>query len=171
MTGGIHESLFASATLFIDGGAAFTYHCETGNDRIVVTDARGRIVFAFGSHGTGLGQFDTPVHLAFVSPEFHGESLGGASTDTTWLAVADYGNCRIQLFDLDGSPIGAIPDQEDAHLGRPCFLTWQAPVLHVVGEDGTRTAVHLAAALLYVSDGPARKTRERRLSPLALGLH
>jgi hypothetical protein len=59
------------------------------NARILKFDREGRFLKAWGSFGTGPGQFDQPHGLAF-------DSQGR-------LFVADRGNNRIQIFDQEGN--------------------------------------------------------------------
>jgi hypothetical protein len=136
------------------------YRCDVATHRIIVSDRSGRPRFAFGGYGSRPGQFDTPLDLVFVAPEFHGERLPDGAADVLWLAVADYGNRRVQVFDLDGCLVDIIGDdgaERDA-LGGPCQLIWRSPVLEVEHPDGRRAGVHLAAALLY---GSARTCTRR----------
>ena len=67
--------------------------------------------------------------------------------DTLYLAVADYGNARVQIFDLHGVLAASLTEEIEG-IGRPCRLAWRAPFLEVEGVDGVRTRVHLGAALL-----------------------
>lgn len=138
---------------------ALIYEVDASSHRVVARYANGGIAFAFGGFGRGRGQFDTPLHVATVSPEFFGEPQGAAavaSVLTPWLAVADYGNCRIQYFECDGAYIG----ETDLESGQPpCHLTWRAPALEVTTLDGRAVRVHVAAALLS-STG-----RDRRHQP------
>jgi hypothetical protein len=140
-----------AATLELSTGERLTYVCEPDLHRIIVHDAEGRLRFGFGGRGSGPGQFDTPLDVAFVAPEFHGEGLPDDAPEAAWLAVADYGNRRVQVFDLDGCFIGAVADSDDAESGAPCRLTWRTPTLVVDGVDGARTTRHLTAALLFDS--------------------
>jgi DNA-binding beta-propeller fold protein YncE len=73
-----------------------------GNARILEFSADGKRVKAWGSAGTGPGQFQIP----------HGIAIEGGT-----LYVADRGNSRVQRFDLDGHYLG-----EWANLGRPFAL-------------------------------------------------
>jgi sugar lactone lactonase YvrE len=65
---------------------------EGAHARISKFDRTGRFIRAWGSFGTGPGQFDQPHGLAF-------DSQGR-------LFVADRGNNRIQIFDQDGNLLG-----------------------------------------------------------------
>jgi sugar lactone lactonase YvrE len=73
-----------------------------GNARILEYSADGKRVKAWGSAGTGPGQFQIP----------HGIAYEGKT-----LYVADRGNSRVQRFDLDGHYLG-----EWTNLGRPFAL-------------------------------------------------
>lgn len=123
--------------------------CDVLGHRLVVTDDEGQILRVFGSRGRQPGQLDTPLDVACVRPEFAGERLPIESADAVWLAVADYGNRRIQIFELDGTLVGAVPTEgPDGTAWAPTGLTWRSPVLEIDGIEGARTAVHLSAALL-----------------------
>jgi hypothetical protein len=142
-----------AATVHLSTGETLTYRCEPDLHRIIVCDSNGRLRFGFGGRGSGPGQFETPLDVVLVAPEFDGEGLADDAQDAAWLAVADYGNRRVQIFDLDGCFIGTVADadREDNESGPPCRLTWRAPTLAVDGVDGGRSVMHLTAALLYDS--------------------
>lgn len=145
-------------------GESLTYSCDPHGHRIVVTDENGRIRFAFGAYGNRPGQFDTPIDIACVVPEFDGEDVD-AGTDEVWIAVADYGNKRVQVFELDGVLVGTVEEIEDTARTKPCRLTWRAPVLDIESVEGRRHRVHLAAALLCHSSkmaAAALRDRARR---------
>jgi len=129
-----------------------TFRCDPAAHRVIVTDARGDVVLAFGGFGSQPGAFDTPIDAALVMPEFFGEP--GEGVGQPWLAVADYGNRRVQIFELDGALVGVIDEDVlgDA-AGRPCRLVWRAPVLEVEGVDGGRARLHLGAALVQSEPG------------------
>jgi len=150
-----------TATLRLSTGDSLTYCCDVSAHRVVVRDGVGRFRFAFGAYGARPGQFDTPLALTFVMPEFHGEQLPGQVDDAIWVAVADYGNRRVQVFELDGCLVGTIRDEARATRGGPCQLTWRPPVLDVESEDGRRSGVHLAAALMC---GSAQAFDRRRVA-------
>lgn len=63
-------------------------HGGKTNARIVKFDKNGKFIKAWGTHGTGPGQFDAP----------HGLAMDSAGR----LFVADRSNSRIQIFDQDG---------------------------------------------------------------------
>jgi hypothetical protein len=129
-------------------GRRLTYTCEPDAHRVAVTDDSGRVLLAFGGRGRGPGALDTPLDLTFVRPIFAGERLPLIGADAIWLAVADYGNRRVQIFELDGAPVGAIDTLDHPELGAPCGVSWQAPILEIEGVEGARARVYLSAALL-----------------------
>ena len=77
------------AAVGIDGNV---YISDTGNHRIQVFDATGRLVGAWGSKGEGDGQFNTP--------------LGVAVTTDGIVFVVDSGNHRVQRFSAQGAFLG-----------------------------------------------------------------
>jgi hypothetical protein len=128
-------------------GVRIAYRCDAQAHCVVASDAQGRLLFAFGSFGTGPGQFDTPTDVTLVAPSFDGEASDPTS-DSVWVAVADYGNRRVQVFEPDGTFIASIDDL-DHH--PPCRLIWRDPVLEVQGIEGGRQRYHLASAILFAS--------------------
>jgi len=69
------------------------YLADTGRDRLLVFDPRGRQVNSIGDSGGDLGKFKQPMGLAFA-PD-------GA------FVVADWENGRVQRFTASGQPINA----------------------------------------------------------------
>lgn len=129
-------------------GERRTYHVDMTGHRIVVTNSTsGDELFTFGRRGTALGSFDVPVDIALVAPTFD-EDAGFAETDDHFLAVADYGNARVQIFDLEGTLVDVLNGADLDYGWRPCRLTWRAPFLQVDGVERTGCRVHLAAAML-----------------------
>src|SRR4051794_13727257 len=102
------------ATVRLPTGERLTYACDVSHHRVIVSDGLGQIKFAFGERGSRPGQFDTPLDVALVAPEFCGEQLPADMNDVLWIAVADYGNQRVQVFELDGSLVGTVDDIETA---------------------------------------------------------
>lgn len=123
------------------------YEADSAGHRVVARYPDGQIAFAFGGYGRLPGQFDTPLHVVPICPEFHGEPLdsGIASLVTPWLAVADYGNHRVQFFECDGAWIG---ESELDPAEPPCQLAWRAPTLDITTLEGRAVRLHVAAALL-----------------------
>jgi hypothetical protein len=144
-----HPSPGCAAILFASTGRRLWYRCDPATHHVVVTEESGETVRAFGGHGRGAGRFDTPLDLTFVQPQFAGEHLPADCADAVWVAVADYGNRRVQVFELDGAVVGeVVVDGDGDRPWPPAALAWRAPVLEVEGLDGARTRVHLSAALL-----------------------
>jgi hypothetical protein len=114
---------------------------------ILVQAGAGAPRVAFGGFGRQPGAFDTPIDVTLVQPEFFGEPHAMGDNDTQYLAVADYGNARVQIFELDGALVATL-DEGFESIGRPTRLTWRAPFLEVEGLEGARTRIHLGAALL-----------------------
>jgi hypothetical protein len=150
---------------FSGSGRRLVYRTEPDRHCVTVADDFGRLQFAFGARGQGPGAFDTPLDVTAVSPTFSGERLPIASPYAFWLAVADYGNRRIQLFEMDGAYVGAIAASDRRSFGGPCRVEWRDPILDVEGLDGARTSVFLSGALLHdVAAGvAARPPREWRV--------
>ncbi len=144
-----HPAPGTSTIFFPSTGLHLRYRCDPLGHQVVVTDDAGEVVRVFGGFGRKAGALDTPLDLVFVRPEFAGERLPVDSADAVWVAVADYGNRRVQVFELDGSTVGEFSiDAPDGTPWSPTGLVWRSPVLEVEGLDGARTAVHLSAALL-----------------------
>jgi hypothetical protein len=145
-----------------------TFACCPESHQIAVIDASGRLCEVFGEAGQGPGQFDRPSHVIVVSPRFEGEDTHVDGIDL--VAVADRGNNRVQIFEPEGQLVATIggadaagmpAEWRDARAGWPFFrvggdprltapvrLEWADPLLVVVGADGSRTPIDLAAALL-----------------------
>ncbi|MGE3507432.1 MAG: hypothetical protein AB7N65_00935 [Vicinamibacterales bacterium] len=137
----------------LPSGQRRIYHVDPEHHRVVVTDAgTGAILFAFGRRGSTLGAFDVPVDIALVAPSFQ-EETAAHGVEEYCLAVADYGNARVQLFDLDGTLIDVLTGTDLDYGWRPCRLTWRAPFLQVDGVERTGCRVHLAAAMLAHAGG------------------
>lgn len=128
------------------------YEVDSLGHRVVARYPDGRIAFAFGAYGHGAGQFDTPLDIVTISPEFSGEptsvQMDAANLFSSWLAVADYGNRRVQFFECDGAWVG----ETELDPGQPpCQLAWRAPALVVSTLEGQLVRVHVAASLLASS--------------------
>lgn len=132
----------------LPSGERRTYQLDATGHRILVTDTlSGAALFTIGRRGSGLGQFDVPLDIVLVSPTFD-TSSGMQPAAGYWIAVADYGNARVQIFDLDGTLIDVLNGHDLDYGWRPCQLTWRAPFLQVNGVERTGCCVHLAAAML-----------------------
>ena len=69
-----------------------------GNNRVVKLSSDGKFITAWGSKGTGPGEFDTP----------HGLTVSGDGR----VYVADRGNSRVQVFDPDGTFVAEWKSEE-----------------------------------------------------------
>jgi hypothetical protein len=144
-----HPAPGTSTIFFGATGRALRVRCDTLGHRLVVSDDDGRVLKVFGQHGRRPGCLDTPIDVVCVRPEFAGERLPLDSADALWLAVADYGNRRVQIVDLDGTIVGEVQvEAADGTPWTPTGLHWRSPVLEIEGIEGAKTAVHLSAALL-----------------------
>jgi len=90
--------------LALDTGSDFLYIADTNNDRIQIIDVNGNcdrgdndyladdvcFVAEFGTSGNGDGEFDQPSGLAL-------------DTGSDFLYIADTGNDRIQIIDVNGN--------------------------------------------------------------------
>jgi hypothetical protein len=158
----IGVALIASPDL--PGGRVFL--CDPSAHVINVLDHNHQPVFAFGGFGSRLGQFDRPTDVAIVWIDT--VDPDAPTADSAILVVADRGNHRLQMFDLDGAPVGAIggrlgasstsrcPDRSGWPFFRlgsvpslpfPSRLEWRTPYLDVAC-GGTMVRLDLAAALL-----------------------
>lgn len=155
-----HPAVGTATIFYGTTGRHYRYTCDAIGHRILVTDEEGELVRGFGGFGRRAGQLDTPLDLVFVRPEFAGERLPVDSPDATWLAVADYGNRRVQVFEVDGALVGeAVLDAPDGGRWTPTRLTWHSPLLQVEGIEGARLSVHLSAALLAGVSRTPQRTR------------
>lgn len=156
----------------MSSGEHRTYRVDVTGHRVVVTDTiTGAELFAFGRRGSSLGSFDTPVDITLVAPTFDADT-GFGPVDGFWLAVADYGNARVQIFDLDGTLVDVLNGADLDYGWRPCRLTWRAPFLQVDGVERAGCRVHLAAALLaHVGAQVSRPTETSRHRTAAEGWH
>jgi hypothetical protein len=138
-----------STIVFAATGLHLRYRCDPLGHQVVVTDDSGVVVRVFGGFGRTAGALDTPLDVVFVRPEFAGEHLPVDAADAVWVAVADYGNRRIQVYELDGTVVGEFAvDGPGGGPWTPTGLSWRSPVLEVEGIEGAKTAVHLSAALV-----------------------
>jgi peptidylamidoglycolate lyase len=123
-------AIAADGTLFIADGY--------GNSRVVVLDAGGRFVRAWGSFGSAPGQLDTPHSIAL-------DAQGR-------VYVADRGNARIQRFTQRGELIDVWQSPE---LGRPWALSIAADgsVFVVDGGDQNPAPPDRGRLLRLSADG------------------
>jgi hypothetical protein len=177
----IGVALIASPDLA--GGRA--YLCDPESHLIHVLDQDYQPLFSFGGFGSNPGQFDTPTDVAIVWMD--AASPADCSAENAVLVVADRGNSRIQVLELDGAPVCVIgpPSAPSSstfagwplragwpffrlgaapQLTNPSRLEWRAPYLDVAC-GGTMVRVDLAAALLpdfktWLAAAPAGTLRQ-----------
>jgi hypothetical protein len=146
-----------------------TYVCNTAGHCIDVFADDGEPLFSFGEFGNGERQFNEPSDAAIVFVHPRGRTHGATMPSGHVLVVADRGNHRLQMFDLDGTPLATIDpwvgrsrrvDLDDRsgwpffrvnplpQLVLPTTLAWRAPFLSVTGADGEVVAIDLELALL-----------------------
>ncbi|MCP4639096.1 MAG: hypothetical protein GY851_01610, partial [bacterium] len=104
-------------------GAGHIYVADTDNHRIQKFESDGTFLIAWGSEGTGDGQFDHP--------------LGLAAAGSGHVYVTDEDNFRVQKFDVDGTFMGKW--------GSWGMANGQFEVPHGVTVDGS--------GVVYVADG------------------
>ncbi len=80
--------------------AGGVYVADTGNDRILVFDAQGGLVRAFGRSGEGMGEFRRPMDL-----DIDREGR---------VYVAEFGGDRVQVFTADGRWLRTIRGEDTA---------------------------------------------------------
>ncbi len=100
LIGGITQpELFKQVTSVTSDNLGNIYILDAGTDRIYKFDDSGEIMTSWGSKGSEPGQFYNPRHIEYIS-----------FTDPLkeFITVADTGNNRIQLFDLNGTFINVI---------------------------------------------------------------
>jgi hypothetical protein len=138
------------------GPTGHIYVADTGNNRVVRFDAEGRFVSAFGSKGTGPGQFDRPAGVAITSD--------GS------VVVTDTYNHRVQKFTAAGTHLAtwqpAAPDELRFPFG---VAIGPGDVVHVANTgDGTIENAPEEILKLRASDGAVlgsfRGSGESRLS-------
>jgi DNA-binding beta-propeller fold protein YncE len=98
------------------------YVVDSGNNRIQVFDTLGNFVRMWGQYGQDSGRFDSPIDLSVV---YDYDSL-----NTIYIAVTDYGNNRVQLFDTTGHLATII-----ANIPRPLGITYNYLSILICGAD------------------------------------
>ncbi len=142
-TFGTDDYFEAPSDLECDSARSRVYVADTGSHRVLVFDLQGRFVQAIGRQGKGPGEFSRPTGLCVLAD-------GG-------IAVADYDNNRIQVFDAagklrreiplpvdrvadlvpDGDRFYAVPDHGNSgYQVRMAGDAGARPLAGVVGPDG-----------------------------------
>jgi tripartite motif-containing protein 71 len=74
---------------------------DFSNHRVQLLNPDGTYIRSFGSKGNGDGQFNYPLSIAFTRFEDNQDKYSDYFSNGQ-LAVADYGNNRIQFFTIEG---------------------------------------------------------------------
>jgi DNA-binding beta-propeller fold protein YncE len=135
--------------LVLDTSQDLLYIADSGNDRIQIIDVDGNcgndelandvcFVDEFGGSGNGDGEFDLPSGLVL-------------NTDTNYLYIADTGNNRIQIIDVDGN----CDSNDDEYLANDvCFVDEFGGSGNGEGEFDLPSglALNIDNDILYVAD-------------------
>jgi sugar lactone lactonase YvrE len=140
----------APSGLALDTGTNLLYVADTDNDRIQIIDVNGNcdsnddeylandicFVDEFGAKGTGDGEFDTPTALVL-------------DTENDLLYVADSGNDRIQIIDVNGNCSASAELADDV-----CFVDEFGTNGNGDGEFSLPSglALNTSTDYLYVAD-------------------
>jgi DNA-binding beta-propeller fold protein YncE len=140
----------APSGLALDTGSNLLYVADTDNDRIQIIDVNGNcdsddneylandicFVDEFGAKGTGDGEFDTPTALVL-------------DTENDLLYVADSGNDRIQIIDVNGNCSASAELADDV-----CFVDEFGTNGNGDGEFSLPSglALNTSTDYLYVAD-------------------
>jgi DNA-binding beta-propeller fold protein YncE len=85
----------------------YLYVADQRNHRIqvfILQGDRGRLLRVFGNFGSAPGQFNFPSGIAVCAALPSVPACNFGSHRSCKIAVADTGNCRVQVLDLEGSP-------------------------------------------------------------------
>lgn len=142
-TAALDAAIPSTATVRVSGAATstpFVYICDSGNNRIQVTDYDGNYLFEFGIFGTGDGQFNSPY---------------GVATDGTRVFVSDAGNHRVQYFDLYGTYLGqwGTYGTDLGQFNSPKGIATDGRLVCVVDQGNHRFQIFTAWGALLMSLG------------------
>jgi peptidylamidoglycolate lyase len=112
-----------------------------GNTRVIKFSSTGRFLLAWGSPGSGPGQFDLP----------HGITVD----DSGRVYVADRGNARIQVFDGNGR---FLTQWRGGGLGRPYAIALSNDGHALVADGGDQPSVPPDRSTIVVLDRAGRIT-------------
>lgn len=100
---------------------------DSGNNRIQVFDTAGNFIRMWGEKGTEPGRFDSPIDIEVCFTDTY-------SNVFKYVAVSDWGNDRVQLFDRLGNSVGSI-----SGIPRPTGLSHSgSSAFHVISSTTGR---------------------------------
>jgi len=153
-----------------DGGRAFM--CDPAAHCIDVVDQTARPMFSFGRLGYQPGEFNEPSDVIVLPTDGWLELVTEAPA---LVAVADRGNHRVQIFELDGVLLAVLKPGRHVRglagrtLSSPLFveldgliqpsrLAWRAPWLEITTYGQRLVRRQLAHALKAAADGLVDRT-------------
>ena len=103
---------------------------DSGNDRIVIFNARGKVIKTFGRNGAMPGEFNGPVGLTVDS--------------SGTIYVADKDNNRIQVFNRDGKFIRLIKTRSGGKKVKPVdvAVSYDGKKLYITDNKGHKIVVY-----------------------------
>ena len=104
------EQLIEASGVARDGEEGNLYVVDPNRERVQVFDGAGEFLFGFGEHGSGPGQFQTPLGVAV-------QSSGN-------VLVVDHFGRRIEVFDRDGNYLSELTAAGDRQFNN----TWAVAV-------------------------------------------
>jgi len=127
--------VIASATI-----TPFLYVCDSGNNRISVSDYDGNFLFTWGSFGSGNGQFNNPF---------------GVCNDGSKVYVTDTGNNRVQIFDLYGNYLGQFGafGSDPGQFYSPKGIATDGVFLYVIDQANNRFQIFTLSGFFIMSIG------------------
>lgn len=143
------------------------YVADSGNHRIQKFSADGDFLLQWGSQGAGFGMLDSPCGLAYLESYLSNYEA---------IAVADEMNNRVQIFQLDGTPIMGLD-----HIGLllpkgvcaveewgGCFI-WTSICIADTGHDRIKPDEGASWGTYGLADGQFRSPSDVASRYLSLG--
>jgi hypothetical protein len=134
--------------LEVDPSQSLIYIADSGSNRILVFDTRGKFLKVIGNKGQGPGEFMRPTGICLLKD--------------SGLAVADLDNNRIQIFDQDGKFVRAIT-LTAARVADLIFADgkfYTVPSFGFSGYSLNMDATEKTQPLVTVLDGQGKKVQE-----------